>query len=35
MLHKNTTVIRRVTTAGRNEGGDLRFVRAMSPKLGQ
>ena len=35
MLHQNTTVIRRVTTARTDEGCDLRFVRAMSPKLGQ
>ena len=35
MLHQNTTVIRELRRSGRNEGCDLRFVRAMSPKLGQ
>ena len=35
MLHQNTAVIRRLRRSGRNEGCDLRFVRAMSPKLGQ
>ena len=35
MLHQNTTLIRRVTTVRTERGCDLRFVRAMSPKLGQ
>ena len=32
--HYGNTVIRRVTMV-RTERGNLRFVRAMSPKLGQ
>ena len=34
-LHQNTTVIRRVTMVRTERGVRLRFVRAMSPKLGQ
>ena len=34
-LHQNTTVICRVTMVRRERGCVLRFVRAMSPKLGQ
>ena len=34
-LHQNNTVIRRVTMVRTERECDLRFVRAMSPKLGQ
>ena len=35
MLHQNSTVSVGLRRSGQNEGCDLRFVRAMSPKLGQ
>ena len=34
-LHQITTVIRRATMVRTERGCDLRFVRAISPKLGQ
>ena len=34
-LHQNTMVIHRVTMVRTERGCDLRFVRVMSPKLGQ